>query len=74
MEVKYGPTAAFLEQPWDLSQQHQQSCNPPEQASPLLVMAYEFERGQGDMDISAVGDINRINKLGIGRAMEVDDL
>ncbi|KAI7883957.1 TEA-domain-containing protein [Lichtheimia hyalospora FSU 10163] len=78
VEVKYGPTAAFLEQPWDLSQQQQQqqhqSCNSPEQASPLLVMAYEFERGQGNMDISAVGDISKINKLGIGRSMEVDDL
>lgn len=73
VEIKYGPTAAFFEQPWDLSHQQQQRPQ-PEQASPLLVMAYEFERGQGNMDISAVGDVAMINKLGIGRAMDLDDL
>ncbi|CDH57528.1 hypothetical protein RO3G_14672 [Lichtheimia corymbifera JMRC:FSU:9682] len=74
VEIKYGPTAAFFDQPWDLSQQQQQQRPQPEQASPLLVMAFEFERGQGNMDISAVGDVAMINKLGIGRAMDLDDL
>lgn len=41
-------------------------------SSPLLTMVYEFERGHGNVEMSAVGDPSVHDKLGIGRAMDLD--
>ncbi|KAI9245242.1 TEA/ATTS domain family-domain-containing protein [Phascolomyces articulosus] len=44
-------------------------------SSPQLVMVYDFERGHGNIDISAVGDAAATSKLGIGRGFDfLDDM
>ena len=58
---KYGPTATFFEQQWEQKEHVQDS-------SPLLVMVYDFDRGHGNIDISAVGDAASTSKMGIGRS------
>ncbi|KAI9310816.1 TEA/ATTS domain family-domain-containing protein [Dichotomocladium elegans] len=70
VEAKYGPAASFFEQPWDMpQQQHQTKATPP-----LLVMIYEFERGHGNIDVSAVGDPNIVSDLGIGHVLDLNDV
>ena len=87
IEEKYGPSATFFDQPWDMPPQQ-----PNEQAttietemdtptgtsstsssSPQLVMVYDFERGHGNIDISAVGDAATTSKLGIGCGFDILD-
>ncbi|ORY96906.1 TEA/ATTS domain family-domain-containing protein, partial [Syncephalastrum racemosum] len=44
--------------------------SPSASTAPLLAMIYEFERGHGNMDISALGDASVAAKLGLGRGFE----
>lgn len=87
IEVKYGHTTAFADQPWDQqngSSSKQSTSSTPSPASqqqqqlqqqhappPLLTMVYEFERGHGNIDVSAVGDPETTSKLGIGRGFDL---
>ncbi|KAG2224310.1 hypothetical protein INT45_012879 [Circinella minor] len=82
IEEKYGPSATFFDQPWDMpTHQQKEQVTETEAAtgisstssSPQLVMVYDFERGNGSIDISAVGDAAITSKLGIGCGFDILD-
>ncbi|KAI9498132.1 TEA/ATTS domain family-domain-containing protein [Zychaea mexicana] len=86
IEEKYGSSATSFNQPWDTQQQKEQPAAPTtaetsqatsssSPSSPQLVMVYDFERGHGNIAISAVGDAATTSKLGIGRGFDfLDDM